>query len=527
MLIKNKFLKYFDSNPLLLCIWTAFLFRMLAVIFSRGIAFGYDHNIYIENAQELSLGISNIFDFIDDNPSFFQKGYSILYLGFNYYILEFLNFIGIYDPNSKILIVRLLHGLLSLLTVFYCFRITYIVSNQKNATIVGLLIALLWFMPFVSVRNLSENLSQIFILASIYRILRSGQKNTKFSDDIFSGFIMSVGFSFSYNVLFFIFPLLICMLLRFDYHRMIYFFVGALISFIAFEGIFDVIVFKTPFYRTSVFLDYIFTSRRGSGLSQYYMYVSILSLVFSFPIGIFMFLGFFKTYKKYFLIFVPTCFYILLHCFLGFKQERLMANIIPMYVMLAVLGFDMIYHSSKFLKKHTYIYKVCFGYFLIVNFILLFVSSIAYIRKSQVEAMVYLSKYKNDTHSILVDDSNNYNTKSFPDFYFGRPLIKYYLFKSDYQIDSSIVDSYINISENNYQLYSKDFFTNKSEDEKPKFVLFVEEKNLQKRLNEYQEYFPEMSLQIVIEPSLADKTIEFFNKGNLAQKIFIYKTTID
>ena len=172
--IKHTLLYILEKKTLLLCIWIAFLFRMVAVFFSRGIAFGYEHYVYLENAQQLLSRQTSLSEFlyVGDN-NFIQHGYSLIYLGVNWFALFMGEFFGIFDPRSKMFIIRLVHALASLLAVYYCYRIARLFSIRKVGLAVGLCVAVLWIQPFVSVRNFAENVSAILLLAGFYRLANS------------------------------------------------------------------------------------------------------------------------------------------------------------------------------------------------------------------------------------------------------------------------------------------------------------------------------------------------------------------
>ncbi|MBQ5451638.1 MAG: hypothetical protein IIT56_01465, partial [Bacteroidales bacterium] len=144
----GQFIRYcFEEKPLLFCMWTALVLRMLAVVFSQGIAFGFDHYVYIENAQNIVSG-SLTFPALSQDmeyESFSRHGYSLIYLIGNtgiFYVLEFFN---IFDPRGKMFILRLFHALISMYVIYYSYRLAYRLANRKAALAVGLMAASLWF----------------------------------------------------------------------------------------------------------------------------------------------------------------------------------------------------------------------------------------------------------------------------------------------------------------------------------------------------------------------------------------------
>jgi hypothetical protein len=136
--------------PLNLILLIAFVIRMIAAFFSKGYAFSDDHFDVIEIAQGWLNGLPYWLD--ESMP----PHHSMLYVIIHYAIFYILEAFKIFSPEIKMTVVRVLHGLYSLLVVYLGYKITEKLSNKAYARIVGLMLALIWFMPFMSVRNLIE-----------------------------------------------------------------------------------------------------------------------------------------------------------------------------------------------------------------------------------------------------------------------------------------------------------------------------------------------------------------------------------
>lgn len=526
--IKHTLLYIVEKKTLLFCIWTAFLFRMLALFFSRGIAFGYEHYVYLENAQQLISGQTTLSEFLySGDNTFIQHGYSLLYLGINWLVLFLGEFFGIFDPRSKMFIIRLVHALASLLAVYYCYRIARLFSIRKVGLAVGLSVAVLWFMPFVSVRNFAENVSAILLLAGFYRLAKYDPKKFKFADDLFTGFLMAIGFSISYNSGAFIFGVFLSMIIRGNHRRALNYLLGALVSVMAFEGLGALLLFREPFYMITEYAQSIASGRLyTSGSSNYYMYASILILMYLFPWGIAAFYGFLRSWKKYFMIFFPVCFYIVVHYLIPYKQERFMLNILPFYLILVVAGlYNFRRNSPVYLKHKTFSRWVVIS-FVVINVPLLLIASTAYMRRTQVESMLFLSKYRQSVHSIFVDDSGQTSSKSFPPFYFGGRLVQY-TYNKQPDPDPSIVKSFVNEGNDVRSLFSRDYFVGMGDTLLPSFVFFYGDYDLQQRTEAVQKIFPDLTYVTKFTPSLCDRVIQYFNKSNLNPPVYIYSTTGD
>ena len=71
-------------------------------------------------------------------------GHSIIYPALHYYLFIGLEKVNITDPQDKMLIVRILHAFYSLLLVYFGFKIAKLITSEKNAKIIGLILALFW-----------------------------------------------------------------------------------------------------------------------------------------------------------------------------------------------------------------------------------------------------------------------------------------------------------------------------------------------------------------------------------------------
>ena len=522
---REFFRYYFDEKPLVTCIWIAFLVRILTAFFSQGIVFGYDHYIYIEAAQDIINRNGNISDyFTKEKPNILHQGYSVIYILINTLILKITELSGVFNPQSKIFVIKLIHSLASLLIVYYGFCISKIVATTRHAKIVGMLLALLWFYPYCSVRALAENISTIFLLAGIYRMAKGLRKQINYSDDLFTGFLFGIGFSFSYNTGVFIIGEIICISMRYGIKRAMFLTTGTIISVVLFEGVINTIIFKQPFLELSEYVPYVFKQEFPlSSFNAYYMYPSILILIFLLPWGLGLFYGFIKSWKKYFLLFFPVTFYIIIHYLLPLKEERFMLNILPIYIMLSVFGWHNYRRQSKYWRTRNQLYYIVKRSFWVVNFIALCLATISYMRKPQVETMIYLSKYKSEIKSILIEDRENDASKLLPPFYFGNPLIQYTLNKQE-NPDVSIYNCYVKNDNNRRALFTEKYFLSQPADSLPQFVIFYDDYDMPNRLSDMQKIFPNLYYEKTIDPSITDKIISYFNHSNVNVPLKIYRT---
>ncbi|GAB3822509.1 hypothetical protein GCM10028895_27170 [Pontibacter rugosus] len=172
--------------------------RIAAAFFSKGFAFSDDHFDVITIAQ----------GWLDGFPLWLNEPmpprHSMLYVLIHYAIFYVMEGVGIFSPDTKMLVVRLVHALYSLLVVFFGYKLTKRLSNKANARLVGLMLALVWFMPFMSVRNLVEMVCIPPYLAAFYLMVKEEQLERKRVMPYFwAGVLFALAFTFRYHTMLF------------------------------------------------------------------------------------------------------------------------------------------------------------------------------------------------------------------------------------------------------------------------------------------------------------------------------------
>ena len=141
----QKIRKYWDEQPLILILGSAILFRMIAVIFARGWGMIDDHFIVIESAQSWVDGKDYNFWLPGTIGNKGPTGHNFFYPGIHFLLFTLMKWTHINDPQVKMLIVRVLHGAFSLITVYLGYHIVYTLSEKRSAKLAGLLLAIYFF----------------------------------------------------------------------------------------------------------------------------------------------------------------------------------------------------------------------------------------------------------------------------------------------------------------------------------------------------------------------------------------------
>jgi hypothetical protein len=493
------------QKPLPLILWIAFILRLISVIFAKGWGMHDDHFLVIEASQSWVDGTDYNYWLPGNAAGKTAGGHSWFYVGLHYFFFYFLKIINISDPQAKMYVIRLIHALYSLLTVWLGYKITERLSNKNTAAITALLLASFWFMPWLSVRNLVEIVCIPPLLGGIWIIINSEKKRRKMFQFFWAGLIVGIAFSIRFQTALFAFGLFLAIVFRKQLKESLFYALGILISIFLIQGVTDTVIWGYPFAELIQYTKYNIENATNYITLAWYSYLLLILGILIPPISFFIFFGFLRSWRKHLLLFLPAFLFLLFHSYFPNKQERFILPIVPMIIILGMIGWQSFREKSKFWEKNKWLLKTCWTFFWVINLSLLPFISTMYSKRARAESMTYLSQYEN-IDAILIDDVNRSEVKMPPQFYLGQ-WIHPYNFTNRKSLDSL----YIEISKNGRH---------------PDFVLFIEDKNLDKRVNDLKIIYPFMKYETTIEPGFVDKLLYKMNPRNANQVVYIYSTNV-
>jgi hypothetical protein len=499
--------KMWDEKPLQLILFVAGFIRLFSVIFSKGYGMHDDHFLVIEESQSWVDG----FDYNNWLPSSqigaevpTPTGHSFFYSGLHYFLFLFLKAIGMDDPQNKMYVIRLIHAALSILTIYWGYKITEKVAGKQQAKMVGILLSLFWFMPFMSVRNLVEFVCITPLMYATWIVIKNEEKKI-ITPYILAGIMLGIAFSIRFQTVMFTggFGLALLFTKRIKEALVLGFFFFLVAALV--QGLTDYFIWGRPFVEFAEYIRYNIENARNYFVQQWYMYLLLIGGILIPPISLFIFFGFMRSWKKHLLLFLPSFIFLVFHCYFSNKQERFILPIIPFIILLGYIGWSDFISTSKYWLAHKKLMRNFWIYFWIMNTIPLLVVSVAYSKRNRVEAMTYIAA-KGDVTSILIEDSNR-------DDFIMPPL--FYLKKWGYVAGITKLKP--------TDVYYNTEYANSPQKNRPNYVVFMQEDNLDERVATLKKYIPTLSYEATIEPSFIDKLMHWLNPVNKNQVSFVYK----
>ena len=472
----------------------ALLVRLIAVFFSPGYGMHDDHFLIIESSASWVDGYdyNKWLPWTEGNRGK-PEGHSFAYVGLNFIYFSAMKWLGIVHPLILMAINRLIHALASLLVVWFGIRITEHISSVENAKKVGWLLALLWILPFVSVRNLVEVAALPFLMWGMWIVISRESSRSFF----YAGLLIGMAVSFRYQIGVFAIGMAAVYFFRQSFALFFSFSAGVLLTFIMTQGLVDWSIWGYPFAELISYISNNMTEGTEYLPNQnYLMYFLVLMGVLFVPLGILFGIGFFASARKYIVLFVPTLVFILFHTIYPNRQERFILSVLPFFLILGILGYSHL--KAAFWQGR--LKRLSWTIFWVFNTFFLLFSTTMYSKKSRVEAMYALYNDDIKDERILLEGSSEGRVSMMPKFY-AKSWTCTFTERTDSTSDLRV----------NPELEFD-------------YIFFFGDEKLSNRIDMYQAIYPSMRLNKKCHPSLIDGLLRDLNPRNANEYIEVWKT---
>ena len=490
------------ANALAALTLIALVPRLVAAIFSQGYFAHDDHFLIVEAAASWVAG----FDYnywlpwnqgADPTPS----GHSFFYVGLHYLLFSALKVLGITDPKSTMLIVRLLHALWSLIVVRVGYRIALRLSNEVIAWRTGLFLALFCFMPFLAVRNLVEVACIPFLMLGAWQFIRRAHGPT-WTDALIAGLWIGMAMNVRFQTIFFaVGPGLALLLQRRWLHSTTYG-LGILLPLAAIQGGIDSFLWGRPFAELTQYVQYNLANTTTYGVLPWYNYLLLLAGIFMPPLSLAVLFGFFRRTSPL-LLWLPVLLFLAIHSYFPNKQERFMFPILPLFFILGFMAWEQWRKASAWWQKRSGLWNGVLIFVWALNLLLLPFLCTTYSKRSRVEALYSLRDQGRITGMVL-DDVEEDEPMMPPLFYLGQ---------WDLEIvpwGTAMADQHLG-----QWLDSMDI------ERRPDIALFIGQENLVERIARMEAEYGAVEIIGRSDPGFVDRVVHWLNPVNRNETIVL------
>ncbi|HMC97572.1 MAG TPA: glycosyltransferase family 39 protein, partial [Flavobacteriales bacterium] len=437
----------------------------------------------------------------DPTPS----GHSFFYVGLHYVLFSALKFLHITDPKAMMVVVRLLHAVWSVVVVRVGYRIALRLSDPVIAWRTGLWLALFYFMPFLSVRNLVEVACIPFLLLGAWRLVRDVEGPT-WRGALIAGVWIGMAMNVRFQTIFFAAGPGLALLLQRRWGQAITYGLGVALPLVVIQGGIDMFLWKRPFAELTQYVLYNLSNTTTYGVQPWYNYLLLLAGIFIPPVSVAVLFGFFRRTSPL-AIWLPVLLFLAIHSYFPNKQERFMLPIVPLFFVLGFVAWERWRTRSKWWLERSRLWSGSLVFAWSLNTLLLILLCVSYSKRSRVEAL-YSLRDERPLQGILVEDTNEGEAPMPPLFYLG-------------QWDPTIIQW----TDRTADLAA--YLQRWTPEHRPDVVLFFGEEDLQGRMERTEHALGHLRILGRAEPGLLDRVVHWLNPVNRNETIVIARVGSD
>ena len=338
--MKEKLLFFSIKHPLLYILSLAVVLKILAVIFTDGWYTDVDFNYY-------------------HIPSSWMANPWIVYIS------------------------RLALGAFSLLIITLAYRITKIIADKTTALEIATFGALLWGVPFVTVHPLVSVVALPFILYGTLLIIKQHNlldnneiEKSHRTSFIIAGFCFGLGFAVYYHSLIYYIGILVTLFILKNWKGALMTLIGYILAVGITQTVIDLIIYHRPFVAmTRFFGDYCNCFNYIFGIEFNIKVVcGFLLLALVPPMSLMLIFGFFRVFRKYLLLVLPTLITIIYSIFIFnyiYLNIDILLLMVPTYVIAGYVGWKEFHKNSAFWTKNKWLLWTCYIIFALLNIALM------------------------------------------------------------------------------------------------------------------------------------------------------------
>ncbi|MCX6141564.1 MAG: glycosyltransferase family 39 protein [Candidatus Kapabacteria bacterium] len=469
--------------------------RLLAAVYSQGYAMHDDHFVIEDGPYRW---------FLPDHGGWFDRaappGHSVAYPAMLFGLLTACTGLGITDPQTQMLVMRLLHALFATLAIPLAAAIARRVGTEESARAAAFLVAVFWILPFLSVRNLIEVVCIPPLMLGTFLVIR----RQTIRDVIVAGLAFSIAFMFRYHTAILPATFIVVLAYQREWRMNIVLGLSFVICISLTQGLIDLAVWGRFLAAPLTYWQNFVTGTDQYTQGPFYQYAALLVGLLLPPASLMLLWKVFtdKRPALRFELVLPIVLFVIAHSFIANKQERFIIPILPLLVVAVAVAWTdrpTAQTSSAAARRWS---TALWWWFWIFNSILLALFTFSYSKRSRVESLTYLSHLPNVKLVAVIARDGVF----VPSFYLGRG-IPHYTVSTD--TTSTSWDS----------LHART----------PTHVVFYDITSRDLLLSRVDSILPgRLEALTEVDPGLLDATLHWLNpKGNKNETSVVYRVTND
>lgn len=413
-----SFRAWAKAEPLLALTWIALVPRLVAAFFSQGYFAQDDHFLIIEAAGSWvkDPAYSTWLPWnqgADPQPT----GHSFFYVGLHYLLFQGLDLIGVDDPKSMMIVVRVLNAVWSLVVVRTGYRIALRLSTPEIAWRAGLFLALFYFMPFLAVRDLVETACIPFLMLGAWSLVRRAE-GPALRDAFVAGIWIGLAMNVRFQTIFFAGGTGLALLLQRRWGAAVVHGLGMALPLVLIQGITDLFMWGRPFAEMTEYVVYNLANTTTYFDQPWYNYLLLLAGILIPFLSVAVMFGFFRrTFPL--VLWLPLLLFLAFHSYFPNKQERFILPMVPLYFVLGYASWEQWRLGSSWWQRHTGLWRGQLIFAWVLNTALLAVLCVSYSKRSRVEALYMLRDHR-PIKGLLIEDTHEHDPPMPPLFYLGQ-----------------------------------------------------------------------------------------------------------
>jgi hypothetical protein len=505
---------WFRLNPLAGILLIGLAFRLGAALNAPGYLMHDDHFLVIETSASWAEGedYNNWMPWTQRDqgiasPKPHQA--NLAYPGVISGIFRVLLAVGIVAPTTQMLIIRLLHGLFSLLIVAFGYKIAEALGGRKSAVWAGLALAGFAWFPHLGVRQLVEVVCIPPLMWSAWVVIQKPQMERSWRTWFVAGIGLGLATTLRYQAgIFGIGWAIAIAWVNYSSNQKVSKTVSEIgilsfssLLFFSIGQIQDVFIWGEPFAQLRAYIEYNSTHSSGYPQGFWHQYIWVILGLLIPPFSFAWAIGMGAIVRKHAMLVLPPLVFFVFHSYFPNKQERFILPMVPFVIVAGSVGWMAFSEQSSFWKKRRTLERRSALFFISINLVIGLVFCGVQPKKSRIESMTALYNRGDLTNFLIVHTDK----PAMPPQFYSGSWEKYW--------SSDLKTNEVNHRQVMCNSPSRSF---------PNYIVFSGSQHLGEGVERYKASYSSMKYIEQVPPGRWDRLLSWLNPINSAERMMIY-----